>query len=367
MTSIVLNNKDAIQTMRHILSMLKKLKRCSFCLLASTSLFLIGNTEAHASSPPAQQQLNVYLAEASDEKVTQCEIEEYQCDFAAVTNADVELAVSRLQSVSNLPTQQILANLNSTDYDLLISATLMESKSEQAYLAIEFMTTWRGVPIDFISIDSQQAESNVNALLSNGIEKWLNRVSQSQTFESHTLHKALGASDYINELKLPQYIGDFALSKQHLNTDPFEGILSRYIHKNFDLAVLDVYVYPLLEMQIEKQLRISLLNEQADIKALSSSLGEDALQMSEIKRIDALSEQFGVDVFAFEAKLETSVEPLFVSQYAYVKEDKIVRFSANMPMYVSDPLIPQAMREISVPTVSSFMLQLREPLTAHLN
>lgn len=365
----MLDNKDATEIMRHVLFKLKKLKQCSFCLLASLSLFLIGNTEAHATPPPTQPLFNIYLAEASDEKITQCGSGEYHCDLSPLANEDLDQVLLQLQSSSDDSIKALLANLSGTDYDLLISSTLVKTSSERAYLALEFMTTWRGVPIDFIKIDTQQTEPSkqLKSSLLIGIKKWLVRVSQTDAFESYTLYKALGASDYINELSLPRNIGDFALSKQHLNADPFEGMLSRYIHKDFDLAVLDIYVYPLLEMQIEEQLRMSLSKEQADIKSISIALGEDALEMSEIKRVDALSKQFGVDVFAFEAKLETAFEPLFVSQYAYVKEDKIVRFSANVPMYVTDSLIPQAIGEISVPMVSTFMQQLREPLTAQLN
>jgi phosphoenolpyruvate carboxylase len=145
-------------------------------------------------------------------------------------------------------------------------------------------------------------------------------------------------------------------------------MLSRYIHTQFDLAVLDVYVYPLAaNSNTSSQLINELTDEQKDIKLLSAAFGKEALQMSSVNLAEQMSDELATDVYYFEATLDTSsdeviAEPLFVTQYAFVKEDKIVRFSTNIPLRITKPLVAQMATQVQVPAMSAFMQDIRGPL-----
>lgn len=142
-------------------------------------------------------------------------------------------------------------------------------------------------------------------------------------------------------------------------------MLSRYIHKDFELAVFDIYVYPLKTSDsIAAESRNELLREQNDIQTISQSLGEAALTMTDIYELESIN---GTQIFAFEASLQTKSDPMFATQYIFVKNDKVVKFSANVPARITDTLIAQAIVAIQVPAASSLMQQMREPVSAAKN
>jgi hypothetical protein len=124
--------------------------------------------------------------------------------------------------------------------------------------------------------------------------------------------------------------------------------------------VFDVYVYPLKSNDsLEVQTKNELLSEQEDIRLLSKALGKDSLKMTEVYELNDLEGAKDTRVFAFEASLQTSSEPLFATQYAFVKNDKIVKFSINAPARITNGLITQAIKAIQVPAESSLMKQVR--------
>jgi len=77
----------------------------------------------------------------------------------------------------------------------------------------------------------------------------------------------------------------------------------------------------------------------------------------ELKNIIGLRD---IRVFAFEAQLKTDSEPLYATQYVYVKNDKIVKFSINAPARITNNLIADAINAIIVPAESSLMKQVRQ-------
>ena len=309
--------------------------------------------------------INIYAAHVTESLEASCQSTPTRpCKLNVVSRAELLSAL-----LANDTEGHISKLLKNSDYEVLIgSAAEYElEKSEFAQqLVFEVSALWRGITIHnaqlSVEIDNQGAtEKELIAVASNKLlGEWIENAVSKEIFAAEYLYDFLGASDYAKELKVPNLIGEFALSRQHLFSDPMEGMLTRYVHKDFELAVFDVYVYPLKNNDsIEVQSKNELLSEQQDIRLLSKALGEDALTMTDIYELKAIEGAEGIRVFAFEASLETPSDPLFATQYIYVKHDKIVKFSINAPARITDGLLAQAINAIQVPVESALMKQVR--------
>ena len=248
----------------------------------------------------------------------------------------------------------------------MCSATITDNKGIQE-LRLEVSAQWRGIILNDVQLSlvldnnitntTEQIATASNQLLS----QWVESAANKQVFSAEYLYQFLGASDYANELKVPFKIGDFNFSRQHLFNDPLKDMLTRYIHKDFALAVFDVYVYPLkTSHSAEIQSQNELLLEQQDIREISKALGKNALTMSDIYELESIAGLQDTRVFAFEATLQVNSEPLFATQYVYVKNDKVVKFSINAPARITNNLIAVAINAIAVPSESSLMKQVRQ-------
>lgn len=303
--------------------------------------------------------LPVYAAYISEELEEECSTAANRCNKNPIEQKEYEASVAQLEVATKL-----------TDgYELLVgSAVITRHSDTMQSLVLEFTLQWHGIPIHEAqnSIVIEGSGDSLSSEIASSMQLWQENVIEQKAFSASYLHTVLGVSNYEADLVLPQQVGSFELIKQHLNSDPFSGVLSRYTHTDFDLAVLDIYVYPLTTTSnIESQLISELTNEQNDIKLLSAAFGKDALDISAIRKSNDLSQSLGVASYYFEATLTTDTEPLFVTQYAFVKEDKIIKFSANMPLRIAKPVVLEAASQIEVPQMSAFMAEVRGPLFAN--
>jgi len=343
--------------------------RC-FYSLAFGLLLISPVNAAHAYSvePEANvvhsSDVNIYAAHLTEEFETYCETDTtIRCELNVLSQPSLLAALQQIDAERN-----VIKALESSEYELLIgSATIKNTENSVQKLVLEVTAQWHGIAIDDIQLtavlDTNMARvaDSISEASNKLLNEWVESALSKQLFSAEFLYQFLGASDYKNELKVPQQIGDFALSRQHLFNDPLKGMLSRYIHKDFELAVFDVYVYPLKsDDSVVTQSRDELLREQQDIRTISKALGKEALSMSEIYELDNLAGLKDVRVFGFEATLQTNSEPLFATQYAYVKNDKVVKFSINVPARITKSLIADAINAIVVPPESSMMKQVRQ-------
>ncbi|AEP29170.1 hypothetical protein [Brumicola nitratireducens] len=343
--------------------------RC-FYSLAFGVLLISPVNAAHAYSVEQEanvvhsSDINIYAAHLTEELETYCETDTtIRCELNVLSQPRLLAALQQIDTKSN-----VIKALESSEYELLIgSATIKNTENSVQKLVLEVTAQWHGIVIDDIQltavldINMASVADTISETSNRLLSEWVESALSKQLFSAEFLYQFLGASDYKNELKVPQQIGDFALSRQHLFNDPLKGMLSRYIHKDFDLAVFDVYVYPLKnDDSAVTQSRDELLREQQDILTISKALGKEALTMSEIYELDNLASLTDVRVFGFEATLQTNSEPLFATQYAYVKNDKVVKFSINVPARITKSLIADAINAIVVPPESSMMKQVRQ-------
>lgn len=314
--------------------------------------------------------INIYAAHLSTELTRKCDADRRMtCQFNVVDQAAL---LDSLLTVNANPQdkEHIIDALQSTDYELLVgSATIARTVNglTATQLAFEITAQWRGITIDdsqlLIKLNgaSTDASDELSLAISELLTQWIAHAGKQGIFSAEHLYSTLGASDYLKELKVPSNIGDFQLSRQHLFNDPMKGMLTRYIHKDFNLAVLDVYVYPLKAMSsLEEESKNELRLEQNDIQTISQSLGESALNMSAISEVKGIQGIENFRVYGFEATLKTPSDPLFATQYVFVKNDKVVRLSANVPARIAHSLVAFAVNAIEVPAESFLMKQVRQ-------
>jgi hypothetical protein len=334
----------------------------AFCLLLISPVNASPSHVKETNQASKNADIPIYAAHVTETLSTYCQSKSVSsCKLNALSQVEL---LSSLFTTDN--TSQITKTLERSEYELLIGSAIVETNKDSSLsqkLVFEISSQWRGITIDDVelSVDIAGTENAGITTASNTLmAQWIESALSKGIFDAEYLHQFLGASDYKNELKVPKQIGDFALSRQHLFSDPMKGMLSRYIHKDFELAVFDVYVYPLkTNGSLESQTQKELLHEQNDIQMMSRALGEGALTMTDIYEIGDIEGVEDIRVFAFEASLQTKSEPLFATQYAYVKNDKVVKFSINVPARITDKLIGQAINSIVVPKESSLMKQVR--------
>lgn len=309
--------------------------------------------------------ISIFAAHVTDELQASCRTNvAISCKLNVLSQAD--LLASLYQADSS---EKVISSLHDSEYELLIgSAMITDNANDEATreLHLEVSAQWRGISLNdaplSIALDNDIANisEHITSASKQLLSQWIVLAAKRQLFSAKYLYQFLGASDYVNELKVPDKIGDFNLSRQHLFNDPMKGMLTRYIHKDFALAVFDVYVYPLkTSHSLEIQSQRELLLEQQDIRALSKALGKDALTMSDIYELERVAGLQDRRVFAFEAKLQTDSDPLFATQYVYTENDKIVKFSINAPARITNNLIAEAINAIAVPSESALMKQAR--------
>jgi hypothetical protein len=309
--------------------------------------------------------ISIYAAHVTEELQALCQTKSTKiCDLNVLSQTDL-LTSLRAADTSG----EVFKSLKGTEYELLVSSTKIIDSAKDTLveeLLLEISAQWRGITLNDIQLtvvldknisDTKQRIAKASNKL---FSQWIKSASNKQLFSAEYLYQFLGASDYKNELRVPNKIGNFSLSRQHLFNDPMKGMLSRYIHSNFELAVFDVYVYPLKtndspESQSQNELKL----EQQDIRAISKALGKDALVMSDIYTLKNITALQDTQVFVFEAQLKTNSDPLYATQYLYVKSDKVVKFSTNAPARITNHLIADAINAIIVPAESSLMRQVR--------
>ncbi|WP_414828040.1 hypothetical protein [Alteromonas sp. H39] len=279
----------------------------------------------------------------------------------------------------------VLPSSSGSDYELLISnqsATVTNGSAWQNTINTLSMGTvalpthvrnftevtvqWRGVEIDTRLLDvtvSSLTDQNIQDVARTALTRWWQDVSNNGVFSARYLYSALDASDYFANMQLPAQIGDFVKEDTQLYHDPFKGVISRYLHPQYDNALLDISVYPIL----------SPLN-QSDDALLNSELQQDLAQAKEVAmaRDMTLDDDGGIRAFSVKGTTQNAdgkvmaltassdyAESLFASTYVFRQQDKIVKITTTFPRHVSDSLVQQAMPLIIVPEQSKLMAAIR--------
>ncbi|WP_218311920.1 hypothetical protein [Alteromonas antoniana] len=280
----------------------------------------------------------------------------------------------------------VLPSSSGSDYELLISnqsATVADGTPWQSTISALSMGTvstpvyvrnftevtvqWRGVEIDTRLLDitvPALTEQNAQDIARTALTRWWQDVSDNDVFSARYLYSALDASNYFDNMQLPAQIGDFIKDDTQLYHDPFKGVISRYLHPQYENALLDISVYPILSPL-----------SQSDDTLLHSELQQDLAQAKDVAsaRDMTLDDDGGITPFSIagsdriaEGKVmaltatSENAESLFASTYVFRQQDKIIKITTTFPRRVSDSLVQQAMPSIIVPEPSKLMAAIRE-------
>ena len=280
----------------------------------------------------------------------------------------------------------VLPSSSGSDYELLISnqsATVADGTPWQSTISALSMGTvstpvyvrnftevtvqWRGVEIDTRLLDitvPALTEQNAQDIARTALTRWWQDVSDNDVFSARYLYSALDASNYFDNMQLPAQIGDFIKDDTQLYHDPFKGVISRYLHPQYENALLDISVYPILSPL-----------SQSDDALLHSELQQDLAQAKDVAsaRDMTLDDDGGIAPFSIagsdriaEGKVmaltatSENAESLFASTYVFRQQDKIIKITTTFPRRVSDSLVQQAMPSIIVPEPSKLMAAIRE-------
>ena len=271
-------------------------------------------------------------------------------------NADYEILSASLSASGSAPEQEGLT-LHSATGGLWPEDTV-------PYYFSEITVQWRGV-----EIDSQQfrtvamSEKSPAALSEEILNTWWLSAIEKRIFSAEYLFAALGASDYRGELVLPEQIGEFVLEDSQYYPDPFKGVITRYSHPEYDDALIDITVSPVmmdltvpLETRLQTALEINL--QEASQIAVLQNLKLVTDSPVEAFTVDTGENQFNGYRLAVHAENDQA-EPIFATTYVFEMKDKLVTMATTFPPRIADGLIAAALPSIDVPGESELMKAIR--------
>lgn len=277
----------------------------------------------------------------------------------------------------------VLTESDAADYEILIaslSAQVADNDSDGVSLHsataglwpanttphyfTEFTVQWRGVEIDSQRFETySKTEKPVTEFASEILDTWWLASLRKSVFSAEYLFTALGASDYNSELVLPQSIGEFILQDTQHYPDPFKGIISRYSHPEFDDALIDITVGPVLmdlTMPESQRLQAALEENLKEATQMSAAQGLKLITDSPVSAftVNSASQRFNGYRMAVHAENELG-EPLFATTYVFEMKDKLVTLSTTFPPRIADNLVSAALPVIEVPGESALMKTIR--------
>lgn len=306
-----------------------------------------------------------YISDAVEQQCRDASLTQTACKNDGIPANEFLAGLERLNLFTELS-----PSVSRHDYELLIANQVADTPlQENSKPALplqsfsEFSVEWRGVQLDSFVVHYWHQGLVTQHDIEQIILRWTTHASEQSIFSTPYLYQAMGASDYTNKLVLPDFLGEFQLARQYLYPDPFKGVLARYLHPTFSEAVIDISIYPVLApLSGEQSLRIG--HELEDAVDQARQIAVDRAMAMQIMRhqqpFEGVSPLAGV---MSEITAESdSGEALYASIYVFQLEDKFVKFSTTFPSRIADPLVSQALNELSVPPQSALMKELRKAL-----
>lgn len=266
---------------------------------------------------------------------------------------------------ANVPFNALLPFEDNADYSLLIAnlGQTFKNLPEQTQLA-EFTLQWRGIEIDSFTVVQEHTQNAApQDVAAKMVDAWHNNVITNNVFTSPFLYHALNASDYENNLVVPERVGKFTRLDTQLYPDPFRGSITRYIHPAFEEALVDVTIYPIL----------AALDSDTDT-LLNAALNEDwtragdvatakNLQLSQTAPASPYVVSETLKGWRLGLKAESELEPtIFATTYVFQLSDKYIKIATTFPADFSDPIIDELVAQIAVPDESPLMIEIRKML-----
>ncbi|SHF92340.1 hypothetical protein SAMN04487965_2963 [Microbulbifer donghaiensis] len=243
----------------------------------------------------------------------------------------------------------------------------------------EIVVTWKEVPIkryDY-TIPFEYSASIFNAgsyddsIAAHIAEKLLSDLEQENVFAGAYLMAALQASDYENDLSVPETIEDYLFDEKYIHNNPFFGALLTFQHRQFAFDRAEVYIYPIRSTDWTDTATITqgeAENLRRDLKLMQR---EGQFKEVVLDSVEPLNWKVGgKEIFgSFYSNTLTDVEGQQVrtATYVFTKGDKFVRIRAIFPVQEGsataespDKFVHTLLEEVSLPEESLFMARLRQ-------
>lgn len=349
-----------------------KLDKCKGIALAS--LLAVAAMSANAE-PNTLPPVSVFSSYVSDAITQECAQDHIRCVEDYITPENFYAAINSPERFLNAA-----ASENGFDYEILIANMLLEDTSNKNLgatqsLVSEFDVTWRSIPLGSYQmrhqINSETALPTDKSRLAEAfVTDFLQQSDSEHVFSANTLFEKLQASNYPQDLKLPDAIAAFELYDMQLYHDPLQGAVARYTHPEYPRDVLDVFVYPVFNDAItrvvtaEQQLSSELQKEIDDVELIVASREIEDVAISDIQAIDWQVDKRQYHGLYFDVvAADEDGEPMFATTYLFQSKDKFIKFSANFPGRVADQMVKGALPHIEVPDPSPLMKSLRGEAT----
>ncbi|GAB2196256.1 hypothetical protein [Sessilibacter sp. MAH4] len=136
----------------------------------------------------------------------------------------------------------------------LSAATLLIAPltSEETY-RVDAALVWNGELIEqyqqdipfvansnLFTVDQNDSADIAKSITSHIVKDFQER----NVFAPENVNKKLKASNYVDDLKLPEFASDYALNQKKIFHNPLFGTVNRYVHEQFEFDYVDVFVYP---------------------------------------------------------------------------------------------------------------------------
>lgn len=315
---------------------------------------------ALSSSVYAQQLslgLSFYSTYPSESLSTQCNTTDRASEHTTQCVEDVVSPELYVQALEDLNTFTTIAPFSGgNDYELLVAN--LSHQDEDAKHYSEFTLQWRGVEIDsFTAISSGNSSQEVAV---SAVAEWLSHALSASIFSAPHLYGSIGASDYIGALKLPQTIHQFERTGIQLYPDPFQGIVTRYVHNEFEDAIVDVSVFPFMAQTLHPSSALLIDELENDHQLAQSVADQRDLKLVAQNPISPFAAHNGNSGFKLHLVANgLDEEPVFATSYAFFAKDKVVKVSTTFPEGLSDEFTNVLIANIEVPDESKLMSEVR--------
>ncbi len=324
-----------------------------------------------------EDQWPVFAAQLSDDILAHCQSN--KCHMNVI---DANTLVS-LMSEHDLALD-LKEALALSEYEVLISSAVLFSsypslskdtleQEASSILRLEITTSWRGIPIDDFNIEQSISGQDYSAEQTNALtntafimlSQWIDRAKEEDILAAEKIYAQLGASNYFEQLKLPERIGDFVKFEQGLYHDPMQGSITRYVHPDYEDAIVDISVYPVSpfvhrEKSLEDSVTNEMLIEKSQIQALIEHANIKDFMISDIQTTKLNLGNRQLPALAMEVALETSIDPVYSTQFLFTQHDKFVKLTGNLPKSMMLALVQDSLSDIEVPDESEFMRAMRQ-------
>lgn len=275
--------------------------------------------------------------------------------------------------------EQVHLSKDNNDYEILVSSASFSKDNkdgsrpypQKQQIQAEISVTWRNIELRSyqyklpltIADPASSVRSLQLAFAKQLVSIFLQDAKNDRLFSAEFIYSKLNASDYQQDLSIPEHISDFRFYQKHQFSDPLQGIMVRYLHPSFIGDIIDLYVYPVADSnwtdhkQTIKHELDKVSNEMQFVASAQKMAGLNIGNMQELAwSVDG--ETYSGFYLSADAQDSTN-QKIFASTYIFVLNDKYIKFTATFPAAIATEFIKQAIPFIQVPHESVLMAELR--------